>query len=319
MKNIRIFVFITSFFLLPASCVFAAFKDIGWGARPAGMGNTFVAISNDANCTVFNPAGMALMKKQELDLSYTKPFLGLENVDLSLAYLSYVYPMGTTGSFGLAVTNFNGSGLYRESMYQLGYARNVYTSKVVSLSAGVNVKYLSHAYIWDDRTKAAAAALGDDVVTVGDSKGAPSADVGLIAALPGHWTVGFAAKNVNQPDLGLTYVDKVPAEYTTGAAYKIPYWKGMDAITLAVDASSRNQDWGESADKTNIHFGAEAWFATHSFAARVGGNKNEVTMGASMNKRLAKNLSFQLDYAFIWSLTIDDNSGSHRLGISLRF
>ncbi|MFH1367621.1 MAG: type IX secretion system membrane protein PorP/SprF [Elusimicrobiota bacterium] len=309
---------LSSVFILP-SAVNGAFKDIGWGARPAGMGNTFVAISNDANSSVFNPAGMTQLQKREASFAYAKPYVGLENVDLGLMYLTYVHPAGEAGAFSVAVTNFDGAGLYRENVYQLGYARRVYADAGVKFSAGLNLKYLSHSYIWDQRTKDVAAQIGDRVVAAGDSKGAVSADIGLMASLPKHWTFGAAAKNINQPDVGLAYEDKVPSELTVGAAYKIPYYKGMDAITAALDVSQRNQDWGRENDKTNLHFGAETWFGVHTYGVRAGWNKNEISMGASMNRRLAANLSFQIDYAFIWSLSISDNIGSHRLGMSTRF
>ena len=104
-----------------------------------------------------------------------------------------------------------------------------------------------------------------------------------------------------------------------GAAYKIPYFKGMDAITAALDVSYRNQDWGKESDKTNIHFGVESWFDIHTLGLRAGADNNDITLGASLNKRFAKNLLIEIDYALVWSLTVTDNMGTHRLGASLKF
>lgn len=302
-----------------ASAGQAAFKNIGWGVRPAGMGNAFVAVSNDANSVTVNPAGIALVQKQELAFDYSKPYMGLENVSLGMMYAAYVRPSGKIGSFGAAITNFDGNSLYKESTYQIGYAKGIYSGNSVRISGGLNVKYMTHGYIWDERTKSAALALNDPVVLAGDSKGAPSADIGFIAALPKHWSFGLAARNLNQPDVGLYYEDKVPMEVQAGAAYKIPYFKGMDTIIAALDVSYRNQEWGQSADKTNLHFGVEGWFGIHTFGLRAGADKNDVTMGASYNRRFTKNFSLQIDYALVWSLAVTDNVGTHRLGASVKF
>jgi len=36
----------------------ATFVDIGFGARPLGMGRAYTALAADANAVVWNPAGM---------------------------------------------------------------------------------------------------------------------------------------------------------------------------------------------------------------------------------------------------------------------
>lgn len=297
----------------------SAFKDIGFGARPAGMGNAFTAVANDSNAPLFNAAGIALVSKKELGFSYIKPYMNLENVSLSMMYLSYVHPDQKLGNMGIALTSFDGNGLYVESMCQLSYARKAYTDDSGVYYAGINVKYLSHTFNWDQRTKDAAEQLNDPVVKAGSSKADISADVGILAVFGNKWFVGASARNINTPNLGLKYEDKVPMDTRVGAAYKIPYWKGMDAITCALDVSQRMQEWGKESDKTNIHFGVESWFAVHKYALRAGGNKNEITFGMGLNRRFSGNLAIQVDYALIWSLKITDNMGSHRLGASVKF
>lgn len=307
---------IASIFGLPS--VYGAFKDIGFAARPAGMGGAFVAVCNDVNAAIYNPAGLATISKKELAFAYTKPYMGLENVDLSMMYLSYIHPL-KFGNMGAAITSFNGGGLYTESMFQASYARRVVIDEQDVYYAGINVKYLSHTYNWDERTLAAAEQLNDPVVKAGNTKSAPSADLGLLAVYNKRLSVGVAARYINTPDLGLKYEDLVPMDVRGGAAYRIPYWKGMDAITFAVDVSQRMQEWGKEADKTNIHAGAEAWFAVHKYALRMGGNMNEMTFGMALNHRFGQNLTLQIDYALMWSLKISDNTGTHRLGASVKF
>ncbi|MFH1367618.1 MAG: type IX secretion system membrane protein PorP/SprF [Elusimicrobiota bacterium] len=309
----------SSIFLLPSNAQ-SAFKDIGFSVRPAGMGNAFVAVCNDYNASNYNPAGISVMTKKELGFAYTKPYMGLENVNLSMMYLSYVHPMSAKiGNMGITITSFDGDGLYAENMFSLSYARSLYSKKDSKYCVGVNVKYLSHVFNWDERTKLVAEQVDDPVVKAGNSKGAASADVGFLAVFSRKFSLGVAAKNINQPDLGLKYEDRVPTETRLGVAYKIPYWKGMDTVVGTVDVSYRAQEWGKEADKTNVHAGVETWFATHKYAVRIGGNKNEVTTGFGINRRLGQNFSIQIDYALMWSLRIADNSGSHRLGASVKF
>ena len=40
---------------------FAAFNDIGVGARPLGLGGAFVALADDGNAASYNSAGLSLM------------------------------------------------------------------------------------------------------------------------------------------------------------------------------------------------------------------------------------------------------------------
>ena len=309
---------VTTSHLLLTTYGFSAFKDIGFAARPTAMGGAFVAVCGDVNSALYNPAGLATVTRRELAFAYTKPYMGLENVDLSMMYLSYIHPL-KIGNMGATLTSFNGGGLYTESMFQASYARQVYTDKQDMYFAGINLKYLSHAYNWDQRTLDAAEQLNDPVVKAGSSKSAPSADIGFLAVYNRKLSIGLAARYLNQPDLGLKYEDLVPMDVRLGAAYKIPYWKGMDAIIFAMDYSQRMQDWGKEADKTNIHLGAEAWFAVHKYALRVGGNMNEATFGLGLNHRIGQSLTLNVDYALIWSLKISDNIGTHRLGASVKY
>ena len=103
-----------------------AFPGLGSSARALGMGNSYVALSDDAGAAFFNPAGLALMKKIEISggLDYTNydnntTFLnGLTSHSTSTTRFnnaSFVFPFPTfRGSlvFGLSfnsVNNFTGT------------------------------------------------------------------------------------------------------------------------------------------------------------------------------------------------------------------
>ncbi len=52
----------------------AAFLDIGFGARPMGMGGAFTGLSDDANAIFWNPAGLARLQNSQLTFMHTRQF-----------------------------------------------------------------------------------------------------------------------------------------------------------------------------------------------------------------------------------------------------
>ncbi|MFQ5798278.1 MAG: hypothetical protein ACE5IW_01475 [bacterium] len=51
-----------------------AFVNIGFGARPLGMGGAFVALANDVHAVLWNPAGLGQLQRPEATFSFTKQF-----------------------------------------------------------------------------------------------------------------------------------------------------------------------------------------------------------------------------------------------------
>jgi outer membrane protein OmpA-like peptidoglycan-associated protein len=52
----------------------AAFVDIGYGARPKGMGGAYVGLADDSYGLLWNPAGLATMQRNEASLMWTNQF-----------------------------------------------------------------------------------------------------------------------------------------------------------------------------------------------------------------------------------------------------
>src|SRR5437763_1288043 len=48
-----------------------AFADIGYGARPMGMGGAYVGLSDDSYALLWNPAGLVGMQRNESSLMWT--------------------------------------------------------------------------------------------------------------------------------------------------------------------------------------------------------------------------------------------------------
>ncbi len=78
------------------------------GARPAGMGEAFVAMADDATATWWNPGGMAFIERQELSLMYVQLLPQFHLADLYYSFLSYVHHVPEWGTLGgnIIFTNY---------------------------------------------------------------------------------------------------------------------------------------------------------------------------------------------------------------------
>ncbi len=73
------------------------FLTLGVGARPLGMGGSFVAVSDDSTATYWNPAGLGYLSHSEVSLMHSS--LGDLN---SYDFVNYVQPFGRNTSVGLS-------------------------------------------------------------------------------------------------------------------------------------------------------------------------------------------------------------------------
>lgn len=309
MKKVLTLITLTIVIAIYGSLAFAAFKDCGWGTRPAGMGGAFVGVANDSNAPLWNPAGIAQMKRAEGSFMYAQLYTGLDlkagndTVNLGYNYLSFVYPKTAIGAFGISWANFTASNLYKEDTFTLTYAKrlNDWIPRLMpKVYLGLNLKSLGHTYTLDDRTK------DDAVFASGNSKNAFTVDIGALVKPIDRFAIGLSAKNLTQPDVGLKDADKVPMEIKAGVAYR------YTAITPAVDITYRDKDM-------RFHIGVESWLMSKMLGLRAGFNSTEATFGFSFNGLRSQNLGLNLDYSFIFPLQIEDSSGSHRVSVGVWF
>lgn len=81
-----------------AGSAMAQFLKIGVGGRAVAMGESFVAISNDASALYWNPAGIAQMQKNELIFSHVN-----WPVEVKHEFLGYAHHFGEVNSVGVSV------------------------------------------------------------------------------------------------------------------------------------------------------------------------------------------------------------------------
>lgn len=304
----RMRMFIVAIMLLTCASAEAAFNDSGWGTRPAGMGGAFVALSDDANAPLWNPAGITQVEKSEATFMYAMLYSGLDKVDMGMNYVGFVTSLGEVNAYGINWASFKADDQYNEDTYSITYARAMSSR----LSLGLNIKYLNHSYDLSGLVQ-----KDDPTFKSGDSKSAVTGDIGLLAIVSKQLSFGLAAKNITQPDVGLKSEDKVPMEIRAGLAYTagriiLLNTLKVEPITL-VDVKSRD---GE----TTFHLGIEGWFGENrTFAVRGGYNPQEITAGISFNHSISESLGIKIDYALILPSEIEDSSGSHRVSMGVKF
>lgn len=137
------------------------FLKIGVGARAVGMGESYVAVGQDANVIFWNPAGLAYIKSSDISFSYTRWIADIKHNAVAAAA-----EFRRLGVFGISFINMDYGDIYRttvdfdptneygytggkkfggekievnEYAFGLAYSRS-FTEK---FSLGVHIKYVS--------------------------------------------------------------------------------------------------------------------------------------------------------------------------------
>ena len=132
-----------------------SFLKIGIGSRAAAMGESFIAISDDATAVYWNPAGLAQIKRNEAFFSHIEWI-----ADISFDNIALTIPVGNSGTVGLWVNNLGvpddivrtvfepeGTGeRFGANMLSLGVSYGRFLTDKFSL--GATVKYIREA-IWN--------------------------------------------------------------------------------------------------------------------------------------------------------------------------
>jgi len=80
----------------------AQFLKIGVGGRAAALGESFVAISDDASALYWNPAGLAQFKENQIIFSHN-----IWLVDINHDFFGAVYHLDLDNTFGISLTSLS--------------------------------------------------------------------------------------------------------------------------------------------------------------------------------------------------------------------
>ena len=232
------------------------------GGRPAGMGDAFVSIANDASACWWNPAGLAFLE-QTYNVSlmhsqlvpdwedvyyeyaaYAQKIEGLGTIGGSLIYLTYGEQQATTPDDPTPFRTFHSY----EVIPSIAYAAPLGDD----LAIGLNLKF-----VYVD--------LAPADVTVEGKQGSGTtfaADFGALWRLmDGKWNVGGAVQHVGPK---IAYIDEdqkdpLPRNLKVGTSYKV-LADEMNELTVSADFNKSLviiEDIVDPSMGVILNFGAE--------------------------------------------------------------
>ncbi len=295
-----------TFYRLPV--VYGAFGELGVGARPLGMGNAYVALSDDVYSIHYNPAGMLDLFKPEFSFEYARLFWGLSGPDessLGNSFVGFVHPevdIYGTSALGLAWKNLHYGNYYQENSVYISHARKISDT----LSMGLNTKILSISYGSDEYTR-----QYDLFNEYGyTTKLSLGFDLGVMYNFVEDWYAGLAIKNINSPNVGLSQKpeDALKPTITPGICY------GISDLNVTMDIIFDMAD-------VMLLTGVEKWLQENSVALRGGLNTGTRNKGSfSVGFGYYYKEMFNINYGFVWNLSgIKDIYGTHRISLSYKF
>lgn len=259
----------------------AQFLDFSQPARATAMGGNLVALPEGSSAMAFNPAGLALQKQFEVDARYEGLYLGLENDNLSTSNLSALSAPTPFGAFGGSWDHL-GSNLLSQDLFRLAWGKQLQVGGVVKdVSGGFSLSLMTQRYTL--LTPIAGLSVDQLSPTTFSFGG------GLLVDLPEGFTLGLSADNINQPNLGVVGVDRVPVLYRWGLAWKL-FTQSPVQLTLTGAQTYSNSQLVSSG-------GAEILFP--NVGARIRGGLDPYQGSVGLGYELA---DFFLDYAYSFSI-----------------
>jgi len=263
-----------------------AFFQTFWGARAMALGGTYVAIADDAEGNLFNPAGSAMVKEKLAAGSYRQMSL-----DRRIGYLAYTRVIKNEAGIGLSWINVavseveqrDGNGQITGSLsnYQNLFALTFSRRVSPEFSVGVNLKYLQ-----TNLGSIQSSGVGFDLGALYLPRS--YLRLGLVVenfGLKHNWS---SADFWNDYGLsGSSHTEEFPVSAKLGTAASFL----KNQLLIALDLEKReNQD-------ILVHLGGEYWYR-NIVAGRAGLNRGDLTLGLGLKHKLKK-LTVYLNYAFI--------------------
>ncbi|MBI4350128.1 MAG: type IX secretion system membrane protein PorP/SprF [Elusimicrobia bacterium] len=330
-RNAALSALLFAFILCPLpstlSPVFAAFEDLGAGARGPGLGNAMAPVADDVYAAHYNPAGLGVMGRPQFTAAYTQLFSGLsDGSKLGTSFFGYAHPLedGRRGTFAGALNSFSlDGGLYRESTLYLSYGRLAYTRPGGGeLFLGTTLKYLSSSYgsfreSADATNGIISTGQADPLLQGNSSHKAFDADIGALYRFMTHYQLGLQVTHLPRPNMAFASGDSDPLPVAVKLGFN---YKSLISNLVAQVETKKAPDG--SADNI-VTAAAERWFPK----AFIGdfGVRGAMGLGTREYKQLSLGLSYrtrrvQVDYGFALPLgAIADTAGSHRMAISFHF
>lgn len=296
-KNKKRVNFIMLALTMMLSYIYCIFNHIDWSAKAVGVGVGYVGCGDvDSSIVMWNPAGMVYIESpNELSGMYGMPFMGLATgIDLRYSMISFGRKIDNKQSIGAGIGMFDGAGVWRESVYVVGYSR-----ALDKLSLGLALKYL------DYKVNLEASEYGDDPLLAKGGKSVISGDIGGVYNLSNNLKLGLVVKDVASPDISLS---------ESGEKLEMSYFVGVNYITTGDTKMIYSLGYYGSASESGYSLGAEVFLSGGRIILRGSYSDVRYALGASYNLE-----KLRLDYTYAIPSQLTDTQGSHYVGLVFRF
>jgi hypothetical protein len=321
------------------------FLSLGAGARPLGMGGSFVAIADDATATYWNPAGLGGLSRTEITFMRAGIF-GLDSYN----FLNYVQPLGSVGTFGLSwirlgiddipITELRTSGNMSasnrpfisgymqntENAFVLSYGRRLKSgipliarqSQGTELQVGGNAKFLYNSV---SRVQRNAIGFGGDIGLIWKTDFVSNGNMGKISHVPMEQAASLPEKS-GELSLGIAIQDFFKTRLiwnTTSSPSHMdiipPNFKIGAAYSRHVPSIASQILFSIDADTRyglEMHYGVE-YVLGDVLSLRAGVQERNLTAGAGLHVAFVRGKS-SVGTRHAVSLLVDYAFLSHELG-----
>src|SRR6267143_867009 len=274
------------------------FLKIGVGARGVALGETFVAIANDASALYWNPAGLAQFPENEMIFAHTEYV-----VDIKHEFLGAVYHLGPGDALGFSVTSLHTADMeITTETHQFSFGITLrYVEETLDLLKMRGIVADLGTYYWTglgtSRFSVVVTNFGADVAPTGEATEFGGGHVNSFQSFspPTQFKIGFAMEPVQMEN---------------------------QRVTTSVELNHPNDN------AENVHLGIEyqweqwIWLRTglkRTIGERLFGRDNatssDVTFGVGVAAPVATN-RVNVDYAYANFNTL---GSVHRISLGLTF
>jgi hypothetical protein len=288
----------------------ADFVKIGIGARPAAMGEAFVAAASDINAAYWNPAGLALIDRTQAsfmhmaylaDISYENLAIGgpinrLSGWGANISYLSQAPFDSTKNTFGAptqAAASASDMAIGLSYAYNFGNYRTTDFS-ISNISMGGTLKLIQRTL--SDR-----------------SANAVYGDAGILAEILEGLRLGFMVQNAGTTITFISAADPAPLNTKLGLAWDHKF-NDANRLMIAYDVNHPIDLENPNFNRWRQNLGAEYWL--FNILALRGGYELGYDLGGLTAGAGFRYGALGVDYAFVpYSLV----GNTHRISLDYAF
>jgi hypothetical protein len=273
----------------------AQFLKINVGARPVGMGSSYVALADDVNTAYWNPSGFSQIKGVQLTSMYLSWFEGI-----NYGYVGYAQELKEGLGIGGALTYLTTGEIPQTNL--VGETQGAFQCEdmaaIFSVGKSLNEDFALGANLKIIRQKL-------EMITASGY----AFDLGALYKLNSDANLGMAVQNLGPKIKFISESDALPLNWKVGGCYRLL----ENSLTLVMDVNI------PSDNKVNEHMGAE-YMISNLIAVRMGYRTDTISylgsesgLSAGMGIRLS---NYSLDYAWV---PYGDLGKTHRISFLMQF